>query len=189
MLDAPAPRLVEALALLPLLFLPVGATTVYAVGPLAEALARDALRWRDTQKVYLLEPPTSLRDKRVEVGRPAAGTCDAVLLSPDLDPLAHLFALAPHGVVNAAVSNPAKAPALFSALRQVFPRDGEQARTLPWREYLPAPLFGMLASPGGKPSRMRPPPKGTARLTPQYLPVLFTFGKDELPLVLGPTAG
>ncbi len=176
-----AHRLIEACALLPLLHTPAtGPTVVYAVGPAAEAMAADALRWPDVRTVHVLEPLPRLRDQRISVGRPPTGSCDAVLVSPDLPAEAHAFAVAQHGVICSSTTKPEEAQAFYAQLRAVFPR-----RMVPWREYLPAPLFGALCSPGGKPERLRKPPAAARRLSPQYLPCLFTFGPDELPLVFG----
>lgn len=176
-----AHRLIEACALLPLLHLPAeGPTVVYAVGPLSEAMAADALRWPDVRTVHVDAPLPRLRDKRISVGKPPTGSCDAVLVSPDLPAEAHAFALAQHGILCASTTVCEKAQAFFAGLRSCFPH-----RIVPWREHLPAPLFGALCSPGGKPSRLRAPPAAARRLSPQFLPSLFTFGKDELPIIMG----
>jgi hypothetical protein len=176
-----AHRLVEACALLPLLHVPAdGPTSVFAVGPAAEVMAADALRWPDVRVVHVLEPLPRLRDLRISVGRPSAGSCDAVLVSPDLPCEAFAFAAAQHGVISTSTTKPEEAGAFYGKLRSIFPR-----RLVPWREYLPEPLFGALCSPGGKPERMRKPPAAARRLSMQYIPCLFTFGPDELPLVFG----
>jgi hypothetical protein len=49
-------------------------------------------------------------------------------------------------------------------------------------------MYGVLASPSGAPKRLRNPPGGARRLTQQYLPCLFVFGADEVPLVFGPVS-
>jgi hypothetical protein len=176
-----AHRLIEACALLPLLHVAAdGATVVFAVGPAAEAMAADALRWPDVRTVHVLEPLPRLRDVRISVGKPPAGSCDAVLISPDLPAEASAFALAPHGVLCASTTKPEAAGAFYTSLRAVFPR-----RVAPWREHTPEPLYGALCSPGGKPERLRKPPAAARRLSLQYLPCLFTFGADELPLIFG----
>jgi hypothetical protein len=176
-----AHRLVEACALLPLLHVPAdGPTTVYAVGPAAEVLAADALRWPDVRVVHVLEPLPRLRDQRLVVGRPATGSCDAVLVSPDVPPEAHAFAVAQHGILCGSTTKADDVGAFYGRMRSVFP-----SRMVPWREYTPEPLYGALCSPGGKPERLRKPPAAARRLSLQYLPCLFTFGADELPVIFG----
>lgn len=175
-------RFVEACALLPMLHVPLsGPTTVLCLGTQAEKLAADCLRWRDVQTVHLLTPPASLRDRRIEIGAPAAGTCAAVLSSPDEDADAFTGALKPEGVYCASTNDAAKVQALLRRIRALFPRS-----VAPWREHLPAELFGVLACPRGVPKRMRTLPGGARRLSDKYLPCLFTFAADETPLIFGP---
>ncbi len=158
-------------------------TVVFCVGPCAEDFAQDCLRWRDVVTVHVLKTPTRVRDKRMSVGKPPVGSCDVVIVSPDEDPEPHLSALARDGVVNVSTRDPAKLAAMLLQMRRLFPR-----AIKPWREYTPDPLYGVLASPGSAPKRLRNPPGGARRLTPQYLPCLFVFGADEVPLVFGPVS-
>lgn len=173
-------RLVEALALLPMLHVEPGAVTVCCGGALAEGLAADCLRWRDVERVYVATPPPTLRDKRICVGMPPAASCDVVIVSPGTPLGPWLYGLKPDGVLNTAVM-PGDAPALYRDLRTVFPRGWK-----PWREHVAnGAVFGALAGIQGVPTRQREPPKGARRLSAKYLPCLFTFAQDELPVVFG----
>jgi hypothetical protein len=175
-----ASRLVEACALLPMLHLSAAQkNTVACIGPQAEVLAADVLRWPDVQRVYLLEPPIMIRDRRVNIGTPPPASCNLVICSPNEDPVDVLVSIAPRGLINVCTTLLDRAPAMYAAMRIHF------RNITPWREWLPEPLYGAMASPaGGKQTRQRHPPKAAKRISSQYLPCLFTFGKDELPLVL-----
>jgi hypothetical protein len=153
------------------------------VGLSAEIFAQDCLRWRDVAEVHLLSPPVRLSDRRVQIGKPLVGSCDVIIVSPDEDPEPHLGALARDGVVNVSTRDPAKLNAMLLQMRRLFPRSIK-----PWREHTPDTLNGVLASPSGAPKRLRNPPGGARRLTREYLPCLFVFGADEVPLVFGPVS-
>ncbi len=175
-------RFIEACALLPMLYVPVDEpNTILCIGTHAEQMATDCLRWRDVTKVYLLSVPIILRDKRVEVNLPPAGSCSAVLTSPDEPADAHAAALRANGVYAASTLHPAAVGPMLRAVRALFPR-----AVTPWRDYLPEPMYGALASPRGVPTRQRSPPAGARHLSDKYLPCLFTFAADETPLVFGP---
>lgn len=176
-------RFIEACALLPLLHLSSDTpNTVLCLGSCAEQLAVDCLRWRDVAKVYLLTPPIALRDKRVEVGLPPAGSCSAVLTTPDEPAELHTAAMKADGVFCASTFNPLAVQGMLSHVRKMFPRG-----VAPWRDHVPEVLFGALASPRGAPTRKRDPPGGARHLSAKYLPCLFTFAADETPLVFGST--
>lgn len=175
-------RFTEACAMLPMLHLSASkANCVLCVGPFAEALAAYCMRWRDVARVLLLEDPIKLRDRRVEVvDTVVPGTCDAVIVSPDTDPVPFSAALAKDGVLCASTGYQGNRAADFYArMRRAF------RRIKPWREHLPGPLYGVLVSPGGPPTRLRDPPGSARRLNTQYLPSLFVFGTDEVPFVFG----
>lgn len=178
-------RFVEACALLPMLYVAKEPpNSVFCVGSQAELFATDVLRWRDVSRVYLLDPPARLRDKRIVVGQPPVGSCSVVLSSPDEPPDRFIFALSPKGVLCASTiaNDPAKVGPFLRHMRQLFPRS-----IVPWREYLiPEVLYGVLASPSGAPKQVRNVSGGALRLNDHYLKCLFTFGADELPLVFGP---
>ena len=172
-------RLVEACALLPLLHVAAGDIVVACSGPQAEVFAAEVLRWPDVITVYVRTQPRLLKDKRLRVVPPPVGSCDAVICSPNEDPTSVLHALNRTGVLCASTAIVEQAPALMAAMRALF------RCPTPWREWLPEPLYGALASPcGTRVSRQRHPPPAAKRLSTQYLPCLFTFGKDELPLVM-----
>lgn len=171
-------RLVESCALLTLIHVPARPNTVSCSGPLAEVLAADVLRWPDVVTVYLREPPRMLKDKRLVVAAPPVGSCDAVICSPNEDPTLFLHALKRDGVINVSTALVDRVGPLYLGMQQLF------RRITPWREWMPEPLYGVLASPGGKVERRRHPPASAKRLSSSYLPCLFTFGKDELSLIL-----
>lgn len=176
-------RFVEACALLPMLHVPASQeNTVFCLGRDAEVLAIDCLRWRDVVAVHLLAPPRTLRDKRVHIGLPKPGTCAAVLTSPDDAAENFLPALKTNGVFCTSTIMPEATPIMLRNARRMFPKG-----IVPWREYLPDPLFGLIACPTGAPRRARNPPIGAKRISEKYLPMLFTFGADETPLVFGPS--
>jgi len=168
--------------MLPLLHVAPGATCVLCAGPFAEALATDALRWRDVVRVLVTERPQSLRDRRVEViADLPIGTCQAVLVSPDHDPEPYVASLAKRGVLCASTGYQDRIAKFYQKMRDLF----APSPIVPWREHLPGPIYGVLASPGGKPVRHRQPPESARRINRQYLPALFVFGTDEVPAVLG----
>jgi hypothetical protein len=171
-------RLVEACALLPLLHVGAGQTVVACSGPQAEVFAAEALRWPDVVTVYIRTQPRLLKDKRLRVTPPPVGSCDVVICSPNEDPTPVLHALTADGVISTSTAIIDRVPSLMAAMRALF------RVVTPWREWLPEPLYGALASPNGtKVSRQRHPPPAAQRLSSQYLPCMFTFGKDELPFI------
>lgn len=174
------PRLMESMAMLPILHAKKGPLIVAAAGPMAEDLAREALRWREVSTVYLLAAPKHIKDKRIQVVAPIPhGKIDVMLISPEQRADPWLSALAPGGIINVASVQPSRWKELSQSLK-----DATGSAT-PWRNWLPTPIYGALAQNSqDKPRRMRQPPKGAKHLSPQYLPVLFTFSKDELPLAL-----
>lgn len=174
-------RLAEVAALLPMLHVRPGPTVVLVAGPLAPLMAAEALRWRDTTKVLTLAPlPPQINDKRVEVVKEAE-PADVILLSPEQVPEPWMKALKPGGLIQTLTLNPGS----FRHLREEV--HALVGNSVPWRVHLPAPAFGVLAVMGsGKPaSRPRKVPGGAAFLSEQFIPCLFTFSRDELPLVFG----
>lgn len=175
-------RLVEACALLPVLYLPTGGKlTVACLGPQEEVLAAEVLRWPDITTAWVSATPRLLRDKRLRVGVPPVNSCDAVIASPGTDPAPILHALKPDGILNAS-ANEACAAKLLVSLRTIFPY------VLPWRQWLPEPLYGALCCADEAPAQHRQPPRGARNLNRRYLPSLFAFGSDEVPLALPPHA-
>jgi hypothetical protein len=175
-------RLVEACALLPVLHLPTGGKlTVACLGPQEEILAAEALRWPDITTAWVSSPPRLLRDRRLRVGTPPTRSCDALLISPGTDPAPILPALKPEGVANVS-ANEAHAGKLLASLRAIFPH------VLPWREWLPEPLYGALCCADEEIVQHRQVPRGAKHLNRRYLPCLFAFGSGEVPLALPPHA-
>lgn len=173
-------RFTEVAALLPLLHVSPGKTTVAVVGPVAGHMAGEVIKWRDTEKVYILDPSAQANDRRVVavVELPPASV-DAMLLSPDQAPDTWTKAVKPGGIIQAMTMDPTKFNALHTKMRELF------GNAVPWREHLPTPIYGVMSTVGSKaaPKRLRKPPPAATRLSEKYLPCLFVFGKDELPLV------
>ena len=170
-------RLQETLGMLPVLHAPTGKLTVAAAGPMAEQLTAEMLRWRDVEKAYLMAPPRAIKDRRVEVAAPfPRGKVHVMVLSPEQAPDPWLPMLAKDGIIIASTTHTDKWEGLRRSLSNYT------GSATPFRNWLPTPIYGVLAKSGqGKVSRNRQPPKGARHLSPQYLPSLFTFSKDELP--------
>lgn len=178
-------RLAEVLGMLPLLHVPAGPSrlTIGVAGNHASMLIEEARRWPDVGTI-LTPFPVACKDTRVkQTPQLQAGTVDVMLLSPGMGPLAFLPALRPGGLVQVSTYD----AALWGPLRKKLAADAGAA--VPWREHLPLPLYGALGRLGNAvPKRARKPLKSALRLNEQYLPCLFTFGKDELRL-LNPPGG
>lgn len=173
-------RLIEVLGLLPVLHVKPGRFRVAVAGPYAELLAAEVRRWPDTALIVMLHEPSSLNDKRIKVVKDLRpGTIDLVLLSPEQDPTPWFPALARNGIIQAVCHDANRWPHLIRQMK------GQFGHAVPWREHLPAPIYGVLGRSGASPpTREREPPKTTKRLTSSYLPCLFTFGRDEVTLAL-----
>lgn len=171
-------RLIEASALLPFLHAKRGRLTVGAVGVLDDRMGPHVLQWRDTEKLILTRK-LPINDNRVEVVQQLPdGKLDLLLLSPEQNPQLFLKALAPGGVIQATSADPKRLIQFKDFLKQNL------GNAIPWREYLPTPLYGVMAKNSAeKPVRERNPPPSTKRITKQYLPCLFTFGKDEIGII------
>lgn len=171
-------RLMEAVVMLPILHAPAGKLEVGVVGPMSEQMAAEALRWRDVAALYMLEPPKQLKDRRIQLTKkmPAA-KLQVMLLSPEQSPMQWTYTLAQGGIINPTTISDTQIQKLKTELQE------RVGATLPWREYLPQPVYGVLSkhSTDRKIERTRQPPINAKRLSKQYLPCLFTFGKDEIP--------
>lgn len=171
-------RFDEAAALLPMLYAsPAKKNRVAVAGvPGQDAeVAAEALRWRDVSNLYLLNEPKDLKDRRIEVVEQIPEV-DVLISLPGSDHTKHLGSLAKDGIVNAMVNN----ASAWGQLRRDF--SVRFGTAVPWREYLPEPFHGVLAKNGSKPQQTRPVPGKAKRLSKQYLPCLFVFGKDEMPV-------
>lgn len=176
-------RFTEVAALLPILHVSPGKTTVAVVGPVAGHMAGEVLKWRDTERVYVLDPTASANDRRISaVSDIPAGSVDVMLLSPDQAPDIWAKAVRSGGIIQAMTMDPTKFNGLHTHMRELF------GNAVPWREHLPTPVYGVMSTVGSKsaPKRLRKPPPAATRLSEKYLPCLFVFGKDELPLVFLP---
>lgn len=170
-------RLMETVAMLPILHGKQGPLTVAVAGSMADVMAVEALKWRDVQRLLTLAPlPT--KDRRIEVVQALpAKQVDVMLLSPDQRPDQWWAALSQDGIMAASTTDAAIWPKLLDDFRC------QLGRVTPWRGYLPKPIYGTLGRNAAlKPVRNRQPPKGASHLTAQFLPSLFTFAKDELPI-------
>lgn len=169
-------RYAEVSALVPMLHVKPGPTVVRVVGSLAPLLAAEALRWRDTTEVWADSP--MINDSRLKLGKEMP-QFDVILLSPDIDPEPFTALLKKGGIIQASTYADGKVTALRDKLKKLT------GFAIPYREYLPETLWLMLGSMGSSPKRLRKPPDGARRVTERFLPALFSFGKDELPLVFG----
>jgi hypothetical protein len=177
-------RLVEALALLPMLHVPQRtALDVGVVGPYADMMAQEVHRWPDVRMIHMLAKPAYPMTKKYSISS-IMPQVDVLLLSPEQDPTPWLKMVKPGGLIQATTADPLKFQALVASLAT------NVGNAVPWREHLPRPLFGVLSNIGtSKPQRFRQPPKSAQRLTANYLPCLFTFGKDEISLAFRQPTG
>lgn len=172
-------RYAEAAALVPMLHVRPGPTTVLVAGPLSALLAAEALRWRDTVKV-LAETPLPIKDSRIDViGKDPTAQADVVLLSPDMDPEAFLPALKKGATIQASTYSDQKIGPLRTKIKAMT------GAAVPYRENLPENLWFVVGTIGSMPRRVRRPPDGARRITERFLPALFSFGKDEIQLIFG----
>lgn len=172
-------RYAEAAALVPLLHVAPGPTTVLVSGPLAPLLMVEALRWRDTVKV-LTDVLGTIKDSRIEVGTiPPPNSVDAVLLSPEIQPEPFMPVLRKGGIIAASTFSDGKVGPLRAKIKALT------GGAVPYREFLPENLWLVIGSVGSTPKRLRKPPDGARRVTERFLPALFSFGKDEIPLIFG----
>ena len=166
-----------------------GPTVVRVAGPLSALLAAEALRWRDTIEVWV-DQPIPLKDSRVKVVPVVkhndtqmfnhVNFFDVVLLSPDMDPEAFAPLIKKGGLIQASTYMDGRVIALREKIKKMT------GGAVPYREYLPETLWLVIGVVGSMPRRVRRPPDGAKRVTERFLPALFSFGKDELPLVFGP---
>lgn len=177
-------RYAEAAALVPLLHVRPGATVVRVAGPMSALLAAEALRWRDTTEVWV-DQPIPLKDSRINVVPTKemfnhTNFFDVVLLSPDMDPEAFAPLLKKGGLIQASTYTDGRVIALRAKIKQMT------GGAVPYREYIPETLWFVIGTIGSMPRRVRRPPDGAKRVTERFLPALFSFGKDEIPMVFGP---
>lgn len=171
-------RYAEAAAMVPLLHVPPGPTVILVAGVLAPVMAADSLRWRDTVKV-LTDIPITINDSRISVGKADPGSVDVVLLSPEMDPEPFVSLLKKGGIIQASTYLDARVGTLRKKIKDLT------GGSVPYREYLPENLWFVIGASGSTPKRQRKPPDGARRITERFLPALFSFGKDEIPLVFG----
>ena len=154
-----------------------GRRVVVAVaGPLSRELADELRRWPDVGTLYVPPHTATPKDSRIRVAPSLPiGEVDLVVLSPEQNPHPFLPALRPGGIIQASTY----APHLWGPLRKRLQAD--VGSSMPWREHLPKPLYGVLSRLGpSAPKRVREVPKTATRINKQFLPCFFTFGRDEL---------
>lgn len=161
-----------------------GPTVVRVAGPLSALLAAEALRWRDTVEVWV-DQPIPIKDSRVKVVPTKdmfnhTNFFDVVLLSPDMDPESFAPLIKKGGLIQASTYTDGRVITLRNKIKQMT------GGAVPYREYLPETLWFVIGVVGSMPRRVRRPPDGAKRVTERFLPALFSFGKDELPMVFGP---
>jgi hypothetical protein len=166
-----------------------GPTVVRVAGPLSALLAAEALRWRDTIEVWV-DQPIQIKDSRVKLVPTVkhndtqmfnhVNFFDVVLLSPDIDPEPFASLLKKGGLIQASTYTDGRVIALRNKIKQMA------GAAVPYREYTPETLWFVIGTIGSMPRRVRRPPDGAKRVTERFLPALFSFGKDEIPLVFGP---
>jgi hypothetical protein len=83
------------------------------------------------------------------------------------------------GVIQASTYDLKKIAGLRDKIKQMT------GAAVPYREFLPDPLWLLIGCSGSMPRRVRRPPDGAQRITERFLPALFSFGKDELPFIFG----
>jgi hypothetical protein len=179
----------EAFSVVPLLHVPADKPIrVLSVGPYALPLAKLALRYPATTEVVLasIDTAPAPTDKRVKVVKTldgVSGTFDvlgmalpgeAYGLLPQVKKL-----LAPGGVLVFAVDQFQRGRQAKDALRPLW------GHIFPYREFTPDPSLFFLCSDEKIRPDQRPMPQNLYRLTPKYLPVLFTFAKDEYNFLYG----
>lgn len=180
--------------MVPIVHLPVShGQNVLLVGKGSGAAADVALRYPTTSSVLVVDEQVSTKDKRVQAARldqlPTGWNADlAIVVVPTLtDTLVGSVRKrheANNGVAVFAVAQPALVRRYRELLKQYW------SVVQPYREYLPGqkdPQWFLMAGDHGF-KRYRPVPGWTSRLTDKYLPVLFTFSKDEYALSFGNAA-
>jgi len=176
-----AHRFVEVGAMLPILHMPAETLVVGVAGPQSGALAREALRWRDVERL-VCQQKLEIRDRRVErVKEIGPQSVDVMLLSVGQAPKPWLPMLKKDGIINTMTEDAAAVRVLRGGLH------ADLGNAMPWRDHLPSLIYGVLAKNGpGRPVRHRQPPAASQHLSKQFLPCLFTFAKDEMQIVFGP---
>lgn len=178
----------EALGVVPIVHLPVTpGQNVLLIGKGSAAAAEIALRYPTTTNVRLVDESYTTKDGRVQPARldqlPADWCADlAIVVLPTLSDTLVSAVRQRHkarsGVAVFAVSQPGLVRRYRDLLAQYW------SVVQPYREYLPGistPQWFLMAGDHGF-QRHRPVPGWTSRLTDKYLPVLFTFSKDEYAL-------
>lgn len=170
-------RLAEVLGSLPILHMPQrGPITVGVVGPLAHVIIPEVQKWRDVSSIFTLTRVNILNKGKIKQVENMP-IVDVLLLSPEQSISTWVKKIKPGGIIQSSTSNANKFWGLLSKSKDLL------GNGVPWREHLPTPLYGVLGRAGiGSAKRCREPLRSSKRLNSKYLPCLFTFGKDEIPL-------
>ncbi len=181
--------------MVPMVHLPVApGQNVLLVGKGSGVVAEIALRYPTTASVLTVDDPLANKDKRVQNltridQTPPGWKADLAIVVVPVITEALVSSIrqrheANNGVAVFAVAQPSQVRRYRELLKQYW------SVVQPYREYLPGVAqpqwFLMVGDHGFK--RCRPVPGWTSRLTDKYLPVLFTFSKDEYMLSFGNAA-
>ena len=180
--------------MLPILHSAPGTLNVAVIGKDAPTIVEETRRWPDVRNIDVVaySGPLQANDNRVKTVKNLSinAPYDVILLSrehPPAGPLDPKAYLKPGGIIQASTHSPAMWGPLRAKMRDDF------GSAVPWREHTPAPLFGVISAlQPTPPKRRREPPKNARRLNKNFLPSVYTFGKDEMALVYGqqkPTMG
>ncbi len=170
-------RLAEVATVVPMLHAPAGKVTAAILGPAAGAWAAHLLRWRDVERLHL-PSEIVIKDPRVTHEPPTPGSLHLLLLSPEQVPTPWVRLLHQDGVLQSMTLSQDRVAGLVKLQRALM------GHHVPWREHLPQPVYGLLSRVGSSPPKAtRRLPNSTQRLTERYLPSIYLFGRDELPLV------
>ncbi len=177
----------EALGVVPIVHLPVTpGQNVLLVGKGSGTVAEIALRYPTTASILTVEDPLANKDSRVQnltrIDQVPQGWASdlAIVVVPNVtESLVNAVRQrhrAQDGVVVFAIMQPGQVRAARDLVQKYW------SVVQPYREHLPgqaAPQWFLMAGNHGF-KRHRPVPGWTSRLTDKYLPVLFTFSKDEV---------
>lgn len=181
--------------MVPIVHLPVApGQNVLLVGKGSGVAAEIALRYPTTASILTVDDPLANKDKRIQnLARieqvPAGWKADlAIVVTPTLTDALVSSIRQRHEATNGAAVFAVAQPALVRRYRELLKQYWSVVQ--PYREYLPGqkdPQWFLMAGDHGF-KRYRPVPGWTSRLTDKYLPVLFTFSKDEYALSFGNAA-
>lgn len=183
----------EAISVIPIVHTPLSAARVLIIGQAALPAAWLAMRYPQFTDIISIgadAPPSLLNTRRFRQVPsldqvPGGWLADLIVIaSPTVDSLA-LRQVHAHSSRNAVVAvacpSPAGARMMRDTLRSFW------SVVAPYREHLPEPAYFLLAS-NAPLTKVRPVPAYTRRISDNYLPAMFTWGKDEYATLFGKAA-